>query len=135
MTNEAAAGIVLVAVAACAAAGCMRTYEVETVEVAQATAQQPLRSATNLPSGFTVVRGPGVDGGCPVSLRDAGLRADLSLVRAVSIPQTDSAGVSYLWYGDYAVTPVGAYGEIAGEGLRVDCARMRPLGVVRLNDG
>ena len=34
--------------------------------------------------------------------------------------------------GDYSVEPKGLYGEEEGEGLRVDCSRLRAIGVVAL---
>lgn len=115
------------------AAGCVRTYTTDVVEVLSESARpQPLKDATNLPPEFEVLTPASSAGGCAVRLRDTGLNTTLTLVHAVSMPVQDSAGTAHSWYGDYAVQPVGRYGELEGEGLRVDCTRLRALGVVRL---
>lgn len=117
------------------AAGCVRTYTTDVVEVLSESAQpQPLKDATNLPPEFEVLTPPSSAGGCAARLRDVGLNTTLTLVQAVSLPAQDSTGTAHSWYGDYAVEPAGRYGEIEGEGLRVDCTRRRALGVVKLRE-
>lgn len=118
------------------AAGCVRTYTTDVVEVLSESAQRrPLKDATNLPAEFVVLTPPSSAGGCAARLRDAGLNTTLTLVHAVSMPAPDSAGTAHSWYGDYEVEPVGRYGELEGEGLRIDCTRLRAVGVVRLRAG
>lgn len=113
--------------------GCVRTYETQVVGSSMADAsQEPLRSAGNLPQGFTVITPGSSAGDCPLLLRDDGIRTMLTLARTMRIPIRDSAGTAYVTYGDYSVQPAGAYGDTAGEGLRVDCGVLRPLGVVEL---
>ena len=113
--------------------GCVRTYDTQIVGTTTDNAsREPLRSAGNLPAGFTVVTAGAAAGDCPIRLRDDGIRTVLTLARTVRIPIRDSAGTVYVTYGDYRVQPAGAYGDTAGEGLRVNCAVLRPLGVVQI---
>lgn len=117
-------------------AGCVRTYTTDVREVLSESAQQQsLKDAINLPPEFQVLTPPSSAGGCAARLRDTGLNTTLTLVHAVSMPAQDSAGTTHSWYGDYEVEPAGRYGELEGEGLRVDCTRLRALGVVRLREG
>lgn len=117
-----------------AAGGCVRR-EVTTIEVMPDAMSVPdVRSATNLPQQFTVVTPPRTPGDCPPLLRDTGLHTTLRLQRSVMRPAPDSAGSGYRALGDYAVEPHGRYGELAGEGVRVDCERLRAIGVVPLQE-
>lgn len=122
------------AAAACVlGAACMRTVGVDTVEVAQqGMGDLLLGPATNLPPTFDVITPAARPGECPARLADSGLGTALTLRRAVSLPVRDSAGVSHRAYGDYGVEPAGAYGDRPGEGLRIDCGRLRVLGLVVL---
>jgi hypothetical protein len=95
-------------------------------------ASSDLRSATNLPPRFVVVTAPATPGDCPPQLSDPGLRTTLRLQRSILRQMPDSTTVGYGALGDYSVEPAGLYGELAGEGLRVDCTRLRAVGVVRL---
>jgi hypothetical protein len=114
------------------AAGCVRR-EVSRVEVPQDPVQQEaMKAATNLPSQFTIITPPAAAGDCPSRLRDAGLGTLLTLRRSTLRAVTDSAATSYRAYGDYSAEPHGRYGEERGEGLRIDCARLRALGIVLL---
>lgn len=116
-----------------AATGCIRTVELERVEVASEVREQAeLGSAGNLPPSFVAEGSRGSDGDCPVRLRDPGLGARLVLQRSVMLPERDSTGTVYHPFGDYTADPPGLYGEEEGEGLRIDCVRLRALGVVRL---
>jgi hypothetical protein len=75
------------------------------------------------------------DRGCgPPELRDTGLHTTLRLYRSMYRPQADTAR-AYRAVGDYTVEPRGRYGEGEDEGLRVDCTRLRAIGVVRLGVG
>lgn len=118
------AGIVLLA-------GCVQrqTTRVE-VMTGEMEAPAELRSATNLPAQFTIITPAAGPGNCPPELRDPGLNTILRLHRAVYRPAADTT--AHRAVGDYTVQPVGRYGEIEGEALRVDCVRLRPIGVVRL---
>lgn len=110
--------------------GCIRR-EVSRVEVMTDVMASPdLRTATNLPSEFAVVSPPERAGDCPTQLTDAGLNTVLRLHRSVLRQAQDSTGSRS--FGDYSVKPSGQYGEREGEGLRVDCARMQAIGVIRL---
>lgn len=91
-----------------------------------------MRTATNLPSTFTIMAPAATTGDCPRELRDAGLQATLSLRRSVLRQLPDSASAGYRAFGDYAVDPRGAYGDEVGEGVRVDCSRLHAIGIVRL---
>lgn len=99
-------------------------------------AESAVRSGRNLPAAFEVLTPAGVAGDCPPRLRDPGMQTVLSLEASVLQPVRDSLGVHYRAVGDYSVQPRGRYGdEQPDEGLRVDCARLRALGVVRLGTG
>ena len=109
--------------------------QTSTVEVASGDMQAAadLRTATNLPPQFQIVTPAATPRDCPPELRDPGLRATLRLHRSVLRPSADStAAGGYIAIGDYAVEPGGLYGEEPGEGLRVDCSRLRAIGVVAL---
>lgn len=114
------------------AAGCVRrTYE--TVEVAAEPLQEEeMQGARNLPQSFTVVTPARTAGDCPPALSDPSLGVTLTLHRSVLLPVADTARGGYRAYGDYIVTPRGRYGAHEGQGLRVDCQRMRAMGVVTL---
>lgn len=129
MTERAVLPAVIVALLV--AGGCVRR-QVSTVEVATGEMSPDLRSATNLPQQFTVVTPSATPGDCPPLLRDPGLQATLRLERSVMRQVADSTGARYRATGDYSVEPRGMYGEEEGEGLRVDCARLRAIGVVAL---
>lgn len=95
-------------------------------------ATSDLRTATNLPSRFDVATPASTPRDCPRELRDPGLGTTLRLHRSVLRPPADTAVAGYIAMGDYSVEPPGLYGEEPGEGLRVDCSRLRAIGVVRL---
>jgi hypothetical protein len=116
-----------------AVAGCIRTVDLGTTEVARDMREQTvLRSAGNLPDAFTIVTPPAVAGDCPVRLRDDTVGAELHLQRSMLLPAPDERG-GFQAFGDYRVTPAGHYGDVRpGDGLRVDCRRLRALGVVTL---
>jgi hypothetical protein len=118
------AGIVMIV-------GCVQrqTTRVE-VMTGELEAPADLRSATNLPAQFTIITPAASAGNCPPELRDPGLNTILRLHRAVYRPVADTT--AHRAVGDYTVQPMGRYGEIEGEGLRVDCVRLRPIGVVLL---
>jgi hypothetical protein len=126
-------GALALALVAIASAACVRR-ETTTVDVTPDPLQGSagMKSATNLPPQFTVVTAAGTPGDCPPELRDPGLRTVLRLRRSVLRPVSDSTASRYRAVGDYAVEPRGLYGEEEGEGLRVDCARLSAIGVVRL---
>jgi hypothetical protein len=130
--------LVTMVAAALAASACVRTYTTTVREDATvAGAQQhPVRSATNLPRAFIVVTAAATPGNCPPRLRDPELRTALTLRHSIMLPTRDSTGATgYSAYGDYSVEPPGLYGDEPGDGLRVDCARLSALGVVRLDGG
>jgi hypothetical protein len=125
--KSATMGLVIVLCTACV----HRTYE--TVEVAQQPVEQEaLQSARNLPQTFTVVTAARVAGDCPPALSDPSLGTALTLQRSVLLPVADSTRGGFRSFGDYVVTPRGRYGETAGQGLRIDCQRLRALGVITL---
>jgi hypothetical protein len=110
---------------------CVRT-ETTRVEVTPDPMRgDSLKPATNLPAAFTVLIAPSTPGDCPTRLRDAGLGTTLTLQRSTMRAAPDSTG-AFRAFGDYSAEPIGRYGEVAGEGLRVDCTRLRALGVVAL---
>jgi hypothetical protein len=115
-------------------AGCTRTVVVGREIVADGPSrQEPLRSAVNLPGTFTVVTPAAVSTDCPPVLRDPALNTILTLQNSTLQPIRDEHGTHYQAIGDYAAEPRGHYGdEEPGDGIRVDCARLRALGVVRL---
>ncbi|CAN5767978.1 hypothetical protein BH23GEM9_BH23GEM9_21930 [soil metagenome] len=118
-----------------AASACVRTVDLGTVEVAQDIRHgTTVRSAQNLPSRFTVVTPPAVTGDCPVRLRDDIVGTTLSLSRSMLLPVQDTTGdQQFQSFGDYAVTPRGQYGDTEpGDGLRIDCIRLRALGIITL---
>jgi hypothetical protein len=117
------------AVLLCAA--CVRTTS-ETVEVTpEPVQQQEVQTARNLPQAFTVVTAARLAGDCPPALSDPSLGTALTLQRSVLLPAPDTAQ-GFRAVGDYVVTPAGRYGDRAGQGLRVDCQRLRALGIVAL---
>lgn len=119
-----------------AAAGCTSTSQVIGREVISDGVEQstPVRSAANLPVSFEIISPATVSSDCPPLLRDPGLNVTLSLRASVLQPTRQEDGtVSYGAIGDYAAEPRGRYGEAPGEGLRIDCTRMWPLGIVRLD--
>lgn len=122
--------ILLVSVAV---TGCIHRESV-TVDVTpdEMESTAAMRTATNLPSAFTVTVPAATAGDCPRELRDPGLQATLSLRRSVLRQIPDSASAGYRAFGDYAVEPRGVYGDEVGEGVRVDCSRLHAIGVVRL---
>jgi hypothetical protein len=127
---------VLVLASAAVLAGCIRTTTVVTgreVVTSGPDRHAPLRSATNLPARFVVVTPATVSTDCPATLRDPGLGTVFTLQNSVLQPVSDEHGTHYVAIGDYAAEPRGRYGDDEpGDGIRVDCARLRPLGVVRL---
>jgi hypothetical protein len=119
----------LLALVLCA---CVRT-DTRTIEVSpDRIGPDALKPATNLPARFDVVAAAGTAGDCPPRLRDGELGTTLTLLRSTFRQAPDSAAAGYRAYGDYRVEPRGRYGEEPGEGLRVDCARLRAVGVVAL---
>jgi hypothetical protein len=124
--------VALAAVASLAA--CIRTVDLGTVEVAQDMRQDAVvRSAANLPATFTVAIPARSAGDCPPRLRDDALGATLDLERGLTLPVQDGSGTRYESFGDYRVTPRGHYGDTEpGDGLRIDCGRLRAVGVVTL---
>lgn len=125
------AAAVAMVVAVCAAACVRRTYE--TVEVTPEPVQQEdVQSARNLPQAFAVVTPARVAGDCPPALSDPSLGTTLTLQRSVLLPVADTARGGYRAYGDYIVTPRGRYGDREGQGVRVDCQRMRAMGIITL---
>jgi hypothetical protein len=116
------------------AAGCVRTVDLGSVEVAQDIRDQTgVRSAQNLPARFTVVTPAAVSGDCPARLTDSGAGTLLNLTRSMMLPVQDTAGSRFQSFGDYTITPRGHYGDTEpGDGLRIDCARLRAIGIVTL---
>lgn len=117
---------------ALAAAACVRTVEVARQEVTQVGGDERIGSAANLPPSFRAVSPPAVEGDCPPRLIDPVLQARLYIVRALAVPVTDSLGSRLQAMGDYRVEPPGHYELLPGDGLRVDCTRLRAIGAVRL---
>ena len=125
--KTAAMSFVIVLCAACV----QTTYE--TVEVTPEPVQQEdVQTARNLPQAFTVVTAARAPGDCPPALSDPSLGATLTLRRSVMLPAADSTRGGFRAYGDYIVTPRGRYGDREGQGLRVDCQRLRAMGVITL---
>lgn len=127
---------VVLLLATAAAAGCTSTSQVIGREVITEGIEQgtPVRSAANLPVSFEIISPATVSSDCPPLLRDPGVNVTLSLRASVLQPIRQQAGtVSYGAIGDYAAEPRGRYGEVQGEGLRIDCTRMWPLGIVRID--
>ena len=119
------------AIVLCAAACVRTTYE--TVEVTpEPVQQQEVETARNLPQAFTIVTAARAPGDCPPTLSDASLGATLTLQRSVMLPVADTTRGGFRAYGDYVVTPRGRYGDREGQGLRVDCQRLRAMGVISL---
>jgi hypothetical protein len=126
---------VAVLAAAVFLSGCARTVVVTSREVLsdQAAQQTPVRSAANLPAAFIVVTPAAVSTDCPPVLRDPGLNTVLTLHNSVLQPVRNEHGTHYEAVGDYVAEPRGRYGDAEpGDGIRVDCARLRPLGIIRL---
>ena len=118
------------AIVLCAA--CVRTTY-ETVEVTPEPAQQEeLQTARNLPQAFAVVTAARAPGDCPPALSDPSLGVTLTLQHSVMLPVADSTRGGFRAYGDYVVTPRGRYGDREGQGLRIDCQRLRAMGVITL---
>ncbi|HEX6307405.1 MAG TPA: hypothetical protein VFZ69_04400 [Longimicrobiales bacterium] len=125
-------GIAGVLVAVLTAAACV-SRETTTVDVTPDPIQtSDVRGATNLPPQFAIVTAAEAPGDCPRALRDPGLGATLRLQRSTLRPDNDSTARAYRAIGDYAVEPRGVYGEKPGEGVRVDCSRLRAIGIIRL---
>jgi hypothetical protein len=116
-------------------AACVRTVELDRVEVTEDFRRHsPARSATDLPPAFDVVMPARTPGTCPPRLRDPGLGVMLDLFRSLTVPVTADGEGRYESVGDYRITPPGHYGSTSAmEGLRVECAVLRPLGLVRLD--
>jgi len=115
-------------------AGCIRTVDLGTVEVAQDIRQQStVRTASNLPPVFAVVIPARVQGDCPPRLRDDGVGATLDLHRSMSLQVQDGDGQRWESFGDYRVTPPGHYGgTTAADGLRINCRELNAVGLVTL---
>jgi hypothetical protein len=113
---------------------CVRTVHLGTEEVAQDIRQGgSVRSAQNLPTSFTVVVHPAVPGDCPVRLRDDAVGTVLDLQRSMMLPVRDTVTGRFESIGDYRATPPGRYGDTEpGDGIRVDCTRLRAVGIVTL---
>jgi hypothetical protein len=113
---------------------CLKTVVMSTVDItpSSSTTDTPLRSATNLPAAFSVVKAPATAGECPPLLADSAMGITLSLRRSVIVPVQDSTGIHHRAIGDYEIMPAQRYGASAGDGLRVDCTRMRGIGVIAL---
>jgi hypothetical protein len=121
---------------AVSAAGCVQRETVVTsrnVVTDGTTHESSVRPGRNLPATFVVVTPPAVTTDCPQLLRDPGMQTELTLRSSVLQAVRDSLGTHYRAIGDYAVEPRGRYDdEQPGDGLRVDCARLRAMGIVRL---
>jgi hypothetical protein len=128
--------VVAAALALGATSGCVRrTVTTEIVDITPVTTQQQqMKSASNLPSRFEVVTPPRIESDCPSRLRDPELQALLTLSHSLMLPSRDTtaSGRPFTVFGDYAIQPAGSYGDEPGEGLRVDCGRLRGLGLVQL---
>lgn len=125
----------LVTAASVVLAACVRTVDLGTVEVAQDIRDQAIvRTAHNLPPRFDVVVAPSVAGDCPPRLGDGALGTVLSLNRSMMLSAQDTAGRRELRsFGDYVAAPRGQYGDVQpNDALRVDCARLRAVGIVSL---
>ncbi|HSJ23215.1 MAG TPA: hypothetical protein VK929_00940 [Longimicrobiales bacterium] len=133
MKNQTRSSIILMLLLVTPGA-CVRTVDLGTVEVAQDVRQETaVRTASNLPQAFAVVIPPRLPGDCPPRLRDDGVGATLDLHRAMTMPVQDAGGTRYETFGDYRITPPGHYGSTTpADGLRVDCARLRAIGLVTL---
>jgi hypothetical protein len=114
---------------------CVRTVHLGTEEVAQDIREgKPVRSAQNLPGRFIVVTPPSIEGDCPVRLRDDAVGTTLDLRRSMMLPARDTAGDRFQSVGDYQATPRGHYGDTEpGDGIRIDCNRLRAMGIVTLD--
>jgi hypothetical protein len=126
---------IVVLAAGVAGGGCARSVEVVGREVVTGGRQEsaPPRSAGNLPTSFVVVTPASVSTDCPPLLRDPGINAVLTLRHSTLQPTRDADGTVHYWaVGDYTSEPRGRYGEEPGEGLRIDCTRLRALGIVRV---
>ena len=121
------------AIALCVGACVRTTYD--TVEVTpEPVQQQEVQTARNLPQTFTVVTAARAPGDCPPALADPSLGTALTLQRSVMLPVADTTTRGgFRAYGDYVVTPRGRYGDREGEGLRIDCQRLRAMGVISLH--
>jgi hypothetical protein len=115
---------------------CVRTVHLGTEEVAQDMREgTAVRSAQNLPGRFIVVTPASIDGDCPVRLRDDAVGTTLDLRRSMMLPARDTAGDRFQSVGDYQATPRGHYGDTEpGDGIRIDCNRLRAMGIVSLQD-
>jgi hypothetical protein len=115
-------------------AACVKRVETSTatVEVDELRREDTLRAAVNLPESFVVVMPAATERDCPPALRDEGVTTRLTLRRSLLIQVQDASGVAYRPFGDYSLEPAGKYGDQAGEGLRVDCTRLRGVGIVTL---
>jgi hypothetical protein len=132
-------GAAILVLAGAAAGGCVqRSVHVisSEVQVEDLRREEVARPASNLPQAFDVVTPAAVSTDCPPRLRDPGLGTMLTLRRSMLLPVQDSLGTHYRALGDYAADPRGRYGDVRAEdGLRIDCARLRALGVVSLGGG
>lgn len=126
-----AARLALVTLIVVLAGSCIRR-EYSTIEIVPDAVSPEVRAATNLPDRFTAAAETATQGDCPQQLTDPGLHTTLVLQRSFMLPSADSAGAPYVALGDYSVEPAGQYGEVEGEGLRVDCGRLSAVGVVPL---
>jgi hypothetical protein len=118
----------LAAVFLCTA--CLRTVESTTRSVQPYDPQEGVGSATDLPARFTVVRAARTADECPPELADPPATT-LTLRRSIGVPAADTAGMRM--FGDYQVSPPGRYGDQPGQGLRIDCTRLRGVGIVPLD--
>lgn len=95
--------------------------------------ESSVRSASNLPGQFRVLTPARFEGECPPRLADDAVGTVLDLRRAMQLPVQDSTGQRYQAFGDYRATPTGHYGDTQpADGLRVDCARLRAVGIITL---
>lgn len=131
-------GPAIVLVLALIVAGCVSSSQVIGREVITEGIEQttPVRSAANLPMSFEILAPATVASDCPPLLRDPGLNVTLTLRHSVFQPTRNEDGtVSYGAIGDYGAEPRGRYGEGPNEGLRIDCTRLRPMGIVTVGSG